>query len=108
MSHQLRTPLCNAVNRHTAPIMSTDDDTRDAELGTQSGDSEGMGFEAKVPEVVGGLGAAIAHAVKGDASESKRREQWDLIAPGEGNVWKAVDEESSAFMRADGWRVEVV
>ena len=65
----------------------------------EGADVVGNALVSVVSERVGwGVGAAVAHAVWCDDVESQGGEEGDLIAPAEGDVGKAVDEDDGAVV----------
>lgn len=108
MRHERRLPLRNAIHRRAAPVMAPEHDGLRAE-GLRDGlDGVSVRFEPEVAQVGGRARVAIAHAVERDAPEAQAREQRDLVAPSEGAVREAVDEDRGALLAGGaGGEVEV-
>lgn len=108
MADEPRLPLRNAIHRRAAPVVPAEHDARRAELLAQRLDGVGVRLEAEVAQVRRRARVAVAHAVECDAAEAEAGEERDLVAPGEGAVWEAVDQDRGALLLAAGDReVEV-
>lgn len=105
MRHELRLPLRDAVHRRAAPVMAAEDDGGGAKLGGDGLDGVRVGLEAEVLQVRRGACVAVAHAIEGDGAEAEGVEERDLVAPGEGAVREAVDQEDSAVLLGALWWV---
>lgn len=108
MRDQFRVPLRDTPDRRAAPVVAADDDPWDGELRGDARYGVGVGFEGVVFQVRGEARVAVAHGVEGDDAQTEGGQEGDLVAPSEGDVWVAVDEEDSASLGAGGGGIPVV
>lgn len=98
MRHKLWAPLRGPVDYDPSPVVSAEDDFRGADGFGDPGYGVGMILESEVLDFRGGACLAVAHAVNGDATEAQGEEHRDLVAPGEGYVWEAVDQDNGTAL----------
>ena len=112
-------PQRDAVDDHASPIVPAEDDAGAAELARELGNVVGDALAAVELDVFGdagggagvdggGVGAAEAHEVRGDDAVAEREEEGNLVAPAEGEVGPAVDEEDGVGEALGGDTEEVV
>lgn len=85
--------VCGAPGDLAAPVVAEEDDVRGGEVGGEEGEVVGGALDGVCGEVGWGRGLAVADHVGGDDAEVEGEERGDLVAPAEGEVGEAVDEE---------------